>query len=104
MTYTQEGIMAQILVAFGQGTGATRVSQDAALQLRTIYFGAITDHLTGIWGTEAVQVLERVRAIGKLAAQRAVTAGETAIGVEDVQHSARAVREASISVFCPPFP
>ena len=41
--YTQEGIMSQVLVAFGQGTGAIRVSHDAAVALRTVYFGAITD-------------------------------------------------------------
>jgi len=104
MAYTQEGIMAQIMVAFGQGTGATRVSQEAALQLRTIYFGAITDHLTQVWATEAVQVLERVRAIGKLAAHQAMTAGATAIGVGEVQASAKAVRQRSLSPFCPPFP
>jgi len=104
MAYTQEGIMAQIMVAFGQGTGATRVSQEAALQLRTIYFGAITDQLTQIWATEAVQVLERVRAIGKLAAHQAMTAGATAIGVDEVQASAKAVRLRSLSQFCPPFP
>jgi hypothetical protein len=104
MAYTQEGIMAQIMVAFGQGTGPTRVSEQAALELRTIYFGAITDEVTGIWETEAVQMLERMRAIGKLAAQRAVTAGATAIDVEDVQTSAKTVREASGSRFCPPFP
>src|SRR4029078_1387164 len=83
MAYTQEGIMAQIMVAFGQGTGATRVSQEAAMQLRRLYYGAITDDITRIWGTEAVQVLERVRTIGKLAAHRAMSTGATAIGVDD---------------------
>ena len=67
--YTQEGIMAQIFVAFGQGTGATRVSHDAAVALRTLYFDAITTEIvTTRWAEEAVQVLERIRAIGKLAA------------------------------------
>ncbi len=104
MAYTQDGIMAQIMVAFGQGTGATRVSQEAALQLRTIYHGAITEELTGLWGTEAVQVLERVRAIGKLAAHRATATGATAITVDDVRTSATAVQAVSCSPFCPPEP
>lgn len=104
MAYTQEGIMSQIMVAFGQGTGATRVSQEAALQLRTLYFGAITAELTGLWATEAVQVLERVRAIGRLAAHRAVSAGATAISVENVTSSAKTVKDGSGSPFCPPDP
>jgi len=104
MAYTQEGIMAQIMVAFGQGTGATRVSQEAALQLRTIYYGAITDHLTQTWGIEAVQVLERVRAIGKLAAHRAMVAGATTIGIRHLEVSAKAVQKVSCSPFCPPLP
>jgi hypothetical protein len=102
--YTQEGIMAQIMVAFGQGTGATRVSQEAALQLRTIYYGAITDEVLRIWGTEAVQMLERVRAVGKLAAHRAMIAGGTTIGVEHLRGSAREVGRGSCSPFCPPVP
>lgn len=104
MAYTQEGIMAQIMVAFGQGTGAWRVSQDAALQLRTIYFDAITEELTGLWETEAVQILERIRAIGRLAANSALEAGATAISVADVRTSATRVRETSESPFCPPDP
>jgi hypothetical protein len=54
MAYTQEGIMAQILVAFGQGTGAIRVSQDAALELRRWYFDAITPIIINTqWETES---------------------------------------------------
>jgi hypothetical protein len=103
-TYTQEGIMAQIMVAFGQGTGATRVSQEAALQLRTIYYGAITDEVLRVWGTEAVQMLERVRAVGKLAAHRAMVSGATTIGAEHLRRSAREVGGVSCSPFCPPVP
>ncbi|HEY8020255.1 MAG TPA: hypothetical protein VIH93_04110 [Thermoanaerobaculia bacterium] len=104
MAYSQEGIMSQIMVAFGQGTGNTRVSQEAALQLRTIYYPAITDELTGRWETEAVQVLERVRAIGRLAAHRADSTGSTSITLEDVTTSAKTVKDGSGSPFCPPDP
>jgi hypothetical protein len=105
MAYTQEGIMAQIMVAFGQGTGEIRVSQDAAMQLRTIYFAAITaEVVASLWATEAVQVLERIRAIGRLAAQTATAAGATAISVDDVMSSAAAVQATSDTVLCPPLP
>jgi len=45
-----------------------------------------------------------VRAIGKLAAHKAMAVGATAISVEEVQASAKAVRKRSLSQFCPPFP
>ncbi|HEY8019640.1 MAG TPA: hypothetical protein VIH93_00975 [Thermoanaerobaculia bacterium] len=103
MAYTREGIMAQIMVAFGQGTGATRVSQDAAMQLRTLYFGAITEKIVSdLWETEAVQALERIRAIGRLAAHRATEAGATRISADDVAASAGRVQKTSETVLCPP--
>ena len=103
--YTQEGIMAQILVAFGQGTGATRVSQDAALALRTLYFDAITtDIVSTRWAEEAVQVLERIRAIGKLAAFQSLQRGDTTISAADVLAAAATVQLTSNTEFCPPTP
>ena len=93
MAYTQEGIMSQILVAFGQGAGAIRVSQDAALELRRWYFDAITPQIIDQqWETSAVQLLERARAIGSLAALKATTTGATAIGPKDVYASATQMR------------
>jgi hypothetical protein len=83
-SYTQEGIMAQIWVAFGQGTGTTRVSQKAVMALHGRYFAHIAK--TGIaaaWGDEAVQVLERIRAIGRLAALTTSQRGATTILEED---------------------
>ena len=62
MAYTQEGIMAQIWIAFGQGAGAIRVSQEAAMELRRWYFNAITPQIVDEeWETEALQVLDRIR-------------------------------------------
>jgi hypothetical protein len=105
VTYTQEGIMAQIWVAFGQGAGAIRVSQDAALELRRWYFNAITPQVVDQkWETEAVQVLDRIRAIGSLAAQKATSIGATTITPKDVYDSATAVQEASSTPMCPPPP
>src|ERR1700710_1285014 len=89
MAYTQDGIMAQIWVAFGQGTGAIRVSQEAALELRRWYFAAITPEIVaGTWDTAALQVLDRIRTIGSLAALKAVSAGATAISPQNVYDGA----------------
>lgn len=101
--YTQEGIMAQIFVAFGQGAGATRVSHDAAVALRTHYFDWITPQVIGTrWTTDAVQALERVRAIGKLAAFQALQRGDTVISSADVESAAAKVELASNTDLCPP--
>jgi len=105
MAYTQEGIMAQIWIAFGQGAGAIRVSQDAAMELRRWYFDAITPEIVNqVWETEAVQVLDRIRAIGTLAALKATTTGSTAISPMIVYESASAVQDTSDTDFCPPKP
>lgn len=105
MVYTQEGIMAQIWIAFGQGAGSTRVSQAAAMELHRWYFGAITPEIVQQrWETEAVQVLERIRAIGSLAAMKATSTGATAITPQLVYESAAAVQETSMTPMCPPPP
>lgn len=102
-TYTQEGIMAQILVAFGQGTGATRVSHAAVTALRDLYFDAIKPEIVSThWETEAVQVLERIRALGRLAASKAVLRGDTTVSDLDVSSSAPTIQLQSDTDFCPP--
>jgi hypothetical protein len=102
MAYTQEGIMAQIWVAFGQGSGAIRVSQEAAMELRRWYFDAITPQVIDEkWETDAVQVLDRIRAIGSLAALKATSVGATAISPQHVYESAFAVQDSSGTPLCP---
>jgi hypothetical protein len=49
-------------------------------------------------------VLDRIRAIGSLAALRATTSGATAISPQDVYDSASVVQETSDTEFCPPRP
>jgi hypothetical protein len=101
--YTQEGIMAQIWVAFGQGTGATRTSQKAVMTLKERYFAQIEK--TGIaeeWGEQGVQVLERLRAIGRVAALLATQRASTAISEEDVISAMSAVERESLTSLCPP--
>ena len=105
MAYTQEGIMAQIWIAFGQGAGAIRVSHEAALELQRWYYGAITTEVIDKrWKTDAVQVLDRIRAIGRLAALKAAHAGSTVIKPQDVYESAGTVQEMSLTPLCPPEP
>jgi len=97
--------MAQIWIAFGQGSGAIRVSQEAALELRRWYFNAITPQVVDMeWEAQAVQVLDRIRAIGSLAALKATTAGATSITPQDVYESATAVQQTSMTDLCPPLP
>lgn len=105
MAYTQEGIMAQIWIAFGQGAGAIRVSHDAALELYRWYYDAITpDIVHERWQTDAVQVLDRMRAIGRLAALKAAGAGSTVITPRDIYESASKVQAVSLTPLCPPEP
>ena len=105
MPYTQDGIMAQIWIAFGSGAGAIRVSQEAALELRRWYFDAITPQVIDQkWGAQSVQVLDRIRAIGSLAALKATTAGATTISPQEVYDAASAVQDTSDTELCPPKP
>lgn len=104
MAYTQDGIMAQVYVAFGQGTGAVRVSQEAALELHRWYYNAITPALIAAWGSSALQVLDRIRAIGSLAALKAIQQGSPTITVMQVYESAEQVQVESDTPYCPPVP
>jgi hypothetical protein len=103
MAYTQDGIMAQIYVAFGQGTGAVRVSQDVCTALHARYHSHIDAALVKDWETQGVQVLERIRAIGRLMAINAGLAGKTNLVGADVDSAARTVERQSGTPFCPPY-
>jgi hypothetical protein len=104
MAYTSDGIMAQVLVAFGQGTGAMRVQHDAALALRDLYSKSVTPAVLEAWPTLSAQALERVRAVGRLAAAKAAGRGDTAINAGDVTSSASTVHMVSQTDLCPPGP
>jgi hypothetical protein len=105
MAYTQDGIMGQIWIVFGQGAGAIRVSHEAAMELHRWYYNRIDqDILDNQWETQAVHVLERIRAIGSLAALKARTAGATEISKDDVYDSAVTVQATSDTNICPPVP
>jgi hypothetical protein len=100
MVYTRDGVMAQVYVAFGQGTGAIRVSQDVCTALHDRYYGRITDAVVKDWDTWAVQVLERFRALGRLMAGSASAAGKTTIAGADVAAAASTVEKQSASDLC----
>lgn len=105
MAYTKDGIMAQIYVAFGQGAGAIRVTQEAALELHRWYYDAITPQIVDVeWSIWALQILDRIRAIGSLAAVKATTSGSVSITPNDVYASALQVQATSDTDFCPPPP
>ncbi|HBL31712.1 MAG TPA: hypothetical protein DD490_33230 [Acidobacteria bacterium] len=102
-SYSQEGIMAQIWIAFGQGTGAVRVSQKAALALHTRYFAHIAvSGALDVWGAQAMQVLERIRTIGRVAALRATERGDSTISAADVEGAMLLVESESDTSYCPP--
>jgi hypothetical protein len=100
MAYTKDGIMAQVYVAFGQGTGPVRVSQDTCTALFNRYYGRIDDDVLAHWGNYAVQALERVRALGRLMATNAAAAGKTSIDGADLQVSADKVAVESATALC----
>jgi hypothetical protein len=104
MDYTRDGIMAQVWIAFGQGTGAVRVSQAAALELHRWYYDAITDEVVKNWGTWALQVLDRIRAIGSLAALKAIQQGSPTISAMMVFEAAVRVQIESDTPICPAVP
>ena len=95
MACTKEEVMAQIAIAFGQSTGAIRVSQEAAEVLRRWSFDATDDILQNYCAREAMNVLERIRAIRAVAARKARERGDTKILCEDVYDSALAMQATS---------
>ena len=102
--YTREGILDQILVAFGQGTGAVRVAGQAAVALRDRYEPYADDRVLARWGEVGVQILERIRAMGRLAALRATEAASTVITRPMVTTAIESVEKVSLTDFCPPPP
>lgn len=104
MAYTKEGIMAQVWVAFGQGAGAIRVSQNAALELHRWYWDAITEDVVENWGTWSLQVLDRIRAIGSLAALKAIQQGSPTVNALMVYEAAVTVQQMSDTPICPVIP
>jgi hypothetical protein len=95
-TYSEvEQILGQFFVAFGQGTGCVRVKRETIAAIRNHYIGMIETYSQS-WEEDAVQVLERVRTVGRLAALNSLQQGSSAISPEHfldatgrIQHSSR---------------
>ena len=102
--YTREGILDQILVAFGQGTGAVRVAGQAAAALRDRYEPYADDRVLASWSEVGVQILERIRAMGRFAALRATEGASTVITRPMVTTAIESVEKVSLTDFCPPPP
>ncbi|HTQ78498.1 MAG TPA: hypothetical protein VMM92_00765 [Thermoanaerobaculia bacterium] len=100
MAYTREGILAQVCVAFGQGTGEVRVSQEACLAVYERYSKMITPDVLDQWGEQAVQALERVRALGRMVATETHLAGQTIISAAQIQAAAPKVETNSNTLIC----
>lgn len=104
MAYTKDGIMAQVWVAFGQGTGAIRVSQEAALEVSRWYYDAITEDVIQNWESWSLQLLDRIRAIGSLAGLSAIQTGSPTVSAMQVWSAAQQVQATSLTPNCPPVP
>ena len=88
-TYTKQDVINQGLVAFGQGTNFMRVSSRAC-RVFVDTGGMLVDqrNMHEIWGEVAVQVLERVRTMGRVAVSFAIEDGRTFINDDEKGHSA----------------
>jgi len=100
MPYTSEGIMAQVCVAFGQGTGEIRVSQEASMALYDRYSQRITAEVLADWGEQAVQALERIRVLGRMVAAQARLAGISVVSADLVTAAAPQVESNSDTPLC----
>lgn len=99
--YTPQDVVNQSLVAFGQGTQFMRVSSRACRVLaRHMDRVCKVQDLPKNWETIAVQLLERVRLIGRVSAQRAVEYARTHVDEEDVEIAIRRVADTSKTDSC----
>ncbi|MEM8995127.1 MAG: hypothetical protein AAGF23_10100 [Acidobacteriota bacterium] len=102
-TYTRRDVINQSLVAFGQGTNFMRVSSRACREIERLM--TVADQQRGLtehWGEIAVQLLERVRSVGRVAQAWAIEDGETVIGEEYIGRAFRKVQLTSKTTGCPP--
>ncbi|MEM1179298.1 MAG: hypothetical protein AAGM22_13190 [Acidobacteriota bacterium] len=99
--YNRQDVINQALVAFGQGTNFMRV-QAKALRVFVHSANLTIDSrdLVERWGKVAVQVLERVRTMGRVAAAFAIEDARTYINDEDVLIAMRKVKLGSKSDYC----
>ena len=101
-TATALAIETQTLVVFGQGTESLRVSRSAVMTFRNCMNRRITPELIETWDQIAVQLLERVRTIGRVAGQLALAEGDTCIFRDHVLTAFDRVARRSKTPMCDP--
>ncbi len=94
-----EEIMGQVLVAFGQGTGAIRVPRTTVAAIRKHYL-AMKDRAVPVWDSEGAEALDRVRIVGRLAAQKSVDRGANEVTAADFAAAAGTVEPESGTIIC----
>lgn len=100
-TYTPQDVVNQSLVALGQGTGYVRVSSRACREfVRLMTALEEVRELHKEWGTTAVQLLERMRTIGRVAASLTLDEGRVHINKEDIAIAFRRVQAGSKTDSC----
>lgn len=100
----KEEAMAQVYVAYGCGVGPLRTPRTTVAAIRGRYFGQLESMGEATWDQEAVEILERIRAIGRLCAQTAIDRGDTEVSATDFDTSAATVEVISQTEYCPPGP
>ncbi len=99
--YTQQDVLNQTLVAFGQGAGCVRVSSRACRELVGLMTPIIeARELAAEWEEIAVQMLERIRTIGRVAVDLMLKEGRVYIEENDVAVAFRRVQLGSKSEGC----
>ncbi len=100
-TYTDMDLICQTMVAFGQGARDMRISHKACRAVLARYQPWIEKKaIRDMWEKEAVQILERIKALGRLAADCATKKGRTAIQDDDVEESIPVMERASATMLC----
>jgi hypothetical protein len=98
-----EEMLGQVLVVFGQGTGVIRIPRTTVAAIRDRYL-AMKDRALLVWEKEAAEALDRVRIVGRLAAQNAVARGSNEVSVDDFVAAARTVEPESRTIICNEIP
>ena len=99
-TYSEvEQILGQFFVAFGQGTGCVRVARETVAAIRNHYVDMIQEYSPS-WEEDAVQVLERVRTVGRLAALNSLEQGSSTISPEHFKDATGKIQSRSRTRWC----
>lgn len=97
----EELILGQMLVAFGAGVGFMRVHQDTVAAFRRTHLGIVRNIVSHhAWDADAVDVLEKVRAVGRLAASLAVERGDVGVTEGDLNDAFASVTRFAPTRWC----